>query len=160
VTPGAQVLLRMHLPKHANYDAGEAALMPTLMRWLILTGRVRSRTLVAHEVPWLGRRVDLALLTARGVTTAFELKIGRLQRVIEQAAYNCGSFHRSWVVTGNRPKAEGLQWARELGVGLIVVQHDAALALVAPAVHRPHPAAVRRLRTAIHARAGRAGVGF
>ena len=135
------------------FSDGEAVLMPTLIRWLVATGRVRAQTHVAHEVAWLGRRVDLALLTSRGVTTAFELKIGRLQRVIEQAAYNQASFHRSWVVTGNHPKEEGLRWARNLGVGLIVVQNDAVVALVAAATQQPHPAAMKRLRVAIHARA-------
>ncbi len=126
--------------------------MPALMRWLVVTGRLRSQTLVAHEVPWLGRRVDLALLTAGGVTSAFELKIGRLQRVLEQAAYNQASFHRSWVVTGNQPKTDGLRWARDLGVGLLVVQAGIVTALTSPTLRNPHPAAVTRLRTAIRAR--------
>lgn len=153
MTPHDALLLH-HLPDADKFTAGEAALLPTLMRWLVITGRVRSRTHVALEVPWLGRRVDLALLTGRGVASAFELKIGRLQRVIEQAAYNQASFHRSWVVTGNRPKADGLRWAIELGVGLLVVQHDKVFPVVSPTVQVPHPAAVKRLRAAIEARAG------
>jgi hypothetical protein len=153
MSPEAHALLGLHLPDPSIYGDGEAALMPTLMRWLVATGRVRSQTRVARELPWLGRRVDLALLTARGLTTAFELKIGSLQRVIEQAAYNRASFHRSWVVTGNHPKPEGLRWAQELGVGLVVVRGDAVLPLVSPSVHRPHPAAVKRLRSVIHTRA-------
>lgn len=128
--------------------------MPALMRWLVATGRVRTQTAVAHEVPWLGRRVDLALLNGNGVTTAFELKIGRLQRVIEQAAYNRASFHRSWVVTGNKPKQQGLEWAHELGVGLVVVQGDSVSALVNPAPQAPHPEALKRLRASIAAQAG------
>jgi hypothetical protein len=153
MSPQHDALLKRHLPDPAGFEDGEAALLPALMRWLVATGRLRARTRVAHEVPWLGRRVDLALLTARGVTTAFELKIGRLQRVLEQAAYNRASFHRSWVVTGNRPKAEGLRWAHELGVGLLVVQGDDVIPLAAPGLHAPHPAAVKRLRAAILARA-------
>lgn len=153
MSPEARALLGLHLPDPSIYSVGEAALMPTLMRWLIATGRVRSQTRVVAELPWLGRRVDLALLTGRGLTTAFELKIGRLQRVIEQAAYNSASFHRSWVVTGNRPKAEGLRWARDLDVGLLVVRGGAVIPLVFPTAHRPHPAALARLRSAIHARA-------
>jgi hypothetical protein len=154
MTPQSQALLDHHLPDPRVFNEGEAALMPTLVRWLVATGPVRSRTLVAHEVPWLGRRVDLALLNQRGTTTAFELKIGRLQRVLEQAAYNRSSFHRSWVVTGNRPKVEGLEWARELGLGLIVIQHDVAVSLVPPAFQEPYPAVTKRLRSAIRARAG------
>ncbi len=156
MSPQYQTLLLRHLPDPSAFKEGEAALLPTLMRWLVASGRVRTQTRVAHEVPWLGRRVDLALLTGRGVTTAFELKIGRLQRVLEQATYNRASFHRSWVVTANRPKAEGLRWAHELGVGLLVVQHDNVIPFAAPAVQEPHPAVVKRLRTAIQARAGMA----
>lgn len=154
MTPQHRALLLHHLPDPDRFRTGEAVLLPTLLRWLVATGRVRTRTRVAHEVPWLGRRVDLALLTGRGVTSAFELKIGRLQRVIEQAAYNQASFHRSWVVTGNRPKADGLHWALELGVGVIVVQGGDVIPLVAPAVQAPHPAAAKRLRAAIESRAG------
>jgi hypothetical protein len=153
MSPHQDALLLHHLPDPSRFSKGEAALMPALLRWLVATRRLRSQTRVAHEVPWLGRRVDLALLTGRGVTSAFELKIGRLQRVIEQAAYNGASFHRSWVVTGNRPKEEGLRWAHELGVGLLVVQQDEVTALVSPTLRLPHPATARRLRQAISARA-------
>lgn len=145
-------LLARHLPEPAA-DHGEQALLPSLLRWLVATGRLRSQTRVAYEVPWLGRRIDVALVTGRGMTSAFELKIGRLQRVLEQAAYNRASFHRSWVVTGNRPKSEGLRWARELGVGLIVVQGEGVTPLLVPAVRRPHSAALARLRAAILVRA-------
>lgn len=157
MSPHHRDLLLRALPDPAAFDAGEAALMPTLMRWLVASGRLRSQTRVAFEVPWLGRRVDLALLTGRGIATAFELKIGRLQRVLEQAAYNRSSFHRSWVVTGNRPKADGLRWAVELGVGVLVVQHERVVPLVAPARQRPNEAAVTRLRAAIISRAGVVG---
>lgn len=153
MSPQQHALLLRHLPDPSVFQEGEAALLPTLMRWLIATGRVRSQTRVAHEVPWLGRRVDLALLTGRGITTAFELKIGRLQRVLEQAAYNRASFHRSWVVTGNRPRAEGLRWAHELGLGLLVVHHGGVIPCATAAVHDPHPTAVKRLRAAILTRA-------
>ena len=153
MSPQAHALLGLHLPDLSLYSEGEAALMPTLMRWLVATGRVRPQTRVAREVPWLGRRVDLALLTRRGTATAFELKIGRLQRVIEQAAYNRASFHRSWVVTGNRPRPDGLRWARDLGVGLIVIQDDTVFPLLLAPAHRPNPAALARLRSAIHVRA-------
>jgi hypothetical protein len=152
MTPEATALLGLHLPDPSIYSDGEAAMMPALMRWLIATGRVRARTGIAHELPWLGRRVDLALITGRGTTSAFELKIGSLQRVIEQAAYNGSSFHRSWIVTGNRPRSEGIGWARQLGVGLVVVQDDAAESLVQAAEQRPHPATVKRHRAAIYAR--------
>lgn len=153
MTAQATALLRHHLPEPERFTEGEAQMLPALMHWLVGTGRLRGRTIVAYEVPWVGRRVDLALLTARGKTTAFELKIGRLQRVMEQAAYNHTSFHRSWVVTGNHPRPDGLAWASELGIGLLVVQHGRVRALVPPADTSPHPDVTRRLRRAIRSRA-------
>lgn len=132
---------------------GEAALLPPLVRWLVATGRLGQKTRVAREVPLHGRHVDLALLTDRGLASAFELKIGRLQRATEQAAYNLGSFHRSWIVTASRPREEGLVWVRALGLGVIVVRDDRVAAVVAASFQRPHPAAVTRLRAAIRLRA-------
>lgn len=153
MSPSRGALVARHLPDPLAVRDGEAALLPALMRWLVATGRLRPQTRVAYEVPWLGRRVDLALLTGRGIATAFELKIGRLQRVLEQAAYNRSSFHRSWIVTGNRPRPDSLRWVTDLGVGLLVVQHDVVVSMAVPELGRPHPAALRRLRGAILGRA-------
>ena len=153
MSPHHEAALIRHLPDPTAVRTGENALLPWLVRWLLLTGRLRSRTSLAYEVPWLGRRVDVALLTSRGVTTAFELKIGSLQRALEQAAYNRSTFHRSWVVTGNRPKPEGVQWAVELGVGLLVIQDGAISRVTTPELRRPHPITINRLRDAIVTRA-------
>lgn len=153
MSPSRHALLARHLSKQEAVTHGEAALLPALMRWLVATGRLRPRTTVAYEVPWLGRRIDLALLTGRGIATAFELKVGRLQRVLEQAAYNRSSFHRSWIVTANRPRPESLGWVTELGLGLLVVKHDVVMPMAVPELGTPHPAALRRLRGAILGRA-------
>jgi hypothetical protein len=130
-------------------DAGEAALLPYLMQWLIATGRIRSRTHVAFEVPWLGRRVDLALLTSRGTTSAFELKLGRMQRVLEQASYNDLSFHRSWIVTGSNPRPDGLYWAQHLGLGVIVIRPPSVTLLMRPVLRPPERSIQERVRTSI-----------
>jgi hypothetical protein len=153
MTPEVSALVTRHVGTVDHFDNGEAALLPHLMRWLVVTGRLRGRTEVAFEVPWLGRRVDLALLSGRGVTSAFELKIGRLQRALEQAAYNRSSFHRSWVVTGNRPQAQGLEWARSLGVGLVVVQPPEVTLVLLPSARTPERSVRHRVRSAIAARA-------
>jgi hypothetical protein len=153
MTPQLDTTIRRHLPDAALLRTGENALLPCLVRWLLATGRLRSRTSLAYEVPWLGRRIDLALLTSRGVATAFELKIGSLQRALEQAVYNRSTFHRSWVVTANRPRPEGLRWATQLGVGMLVVQAGTIRQVAAPVLQTPHPAAGARLRRAITARA-------
>lgn len=153
MSPSHRALVSRHLPDPFAPRDGESALMPALMRWLVTTGRLRARTNVAYEVPWLGRRVDLALLTTGGIASAFELKIGRLQRVLEQAAYNRSSFHRSWIVTANHPRTGGLRWVSELGIGLVVVQHDVVTMLAVPSVGQPHPSALKRLRGAIRTHA-------
>lgn len=148
-------LLHYHVESLDDVGDGEAAMLPWLMGWLVATGRVRSRTSVAYEVPLLGRRVDLALLTARGITTAFELKLGRLQRVLEQASYNDLSFHRSWAVVGNQPKPDGLQWARRFGLGVLVVRPPVVTPLLLPVVRTPDAAVIHRVRRAIATRASR-----
>jgi hypothetical protein len=153
MSPTRDLLLHRHVQRLGETGDGEASLMPWLMRWLIVTGRVRYRTHVAYEVPWLGRRVDLALLTARGTTSAFELKLGRVQRVLEQASYNDLSFHRSWVVVGSRPKADAQTWAQRLGLGLIVIRPPSVTLLMRPVVRVPDHSVIRRVRVAITARA-------
>lgn len=145
MTPRIDSLMTRHIPDLDKFDSGEGAMFPNLMRWLIGTGRVRERTHVALEVPLHGRRVDVATMTARGVTSAFELKIGSLQRALEQAAYNRSTFHRSWVVTANMPKETGLDWARQLGVGVIVIKEDRVLPVLHPAPSKANPAAASRL---------------
>lgn len=133
---------------------GEAEMLPTLTMWLESTGRLRKATQIAYELPWLGRRVDLALITGRGITTAFELKIGNIHRALEQATYNHASFHRSWVVTGNRPRSDAVEWSRRIGVGILVVR-GSGISIAMPALqHRPDPTAARRVREIIKVRAG------
>ncbi len=134
-------------------ENGEASLMPHLIRWLETTGHIRAHTRKAFEVPWLGRRVDLALLTGRGVTSAFELKLGQVQRVVEQASYNRLSFHRSWIVVGTRPKAAGLEWAQHLGLGVLVVRPPSVSLLLRPVPQSPEQSVVHRVRAAIATRA-------
>jgi len=152
VSPTEEMVYR-HVDQLGDVGSGESSLLPWLMRWLIATGHIRSRTYVAYEVPWLGRRIDLALLTSRGTTSAFELKLGGLQRVLEQASYNGLSFHRSWVVVGSVPQPSGLEWAERLGLGLIVVQAPSVRLLLRPVIRPPDDSVMRRLRAAIATRA-------
>ena len=153
MSPTRELLVRQYVDGLGSVEQGEATLLPYLMRWLIATGRIRSRTHVALEVPWLGRRVDLALLTGRGTTSAFELKLGRLQRVLEQASYNDLSFHRSWIVVGNHPKPTGLEWAERLGLGLIVIRPPSVSLILRPTLRAPEHSVMLRLQMAIANRA-------
>lgn len=152
MSPRQEALLARVLPDPGGFGRGERAMMPALTRWLVGTGRIGQRTLMAEEIPWLGRRVDVALLSARGATTAFELKVGSAQRVLEQTAYNSQSFHRSWMVTPHHPKPETLAWAQELGLGILVVRDQVVQVSCLPRTHSPHITVTRRLRAAIRDR--------
>ena len=102
---------------------GEARMLPALLR--VLEQRrnlVEGRTIVARELPWHGRRVDLATLSPRRfLLTAFELKCGGFGRALEQAIYNKLSFDRSWVVVDRMPSTTNSRLALSHGVGIIVV---------------------------------------
>lgn len=132
---------------------GENVMLPPLMDWLVRSGRIGARTSVAYEVPWLGRRIDLALLSGSGATTAFELKLGSYSRALEQAIYNAAAFHRSWIVIGNRPRDAGLRLAAEYGIGVLSVRAGEIANLLMPVPLRPDPIIVGRLRRQIVQRA-------
>jgi hypothetical protein len=132
---------------------GEAQMLPHLRIWLERTGRLRQATQLVYELPWLGRRVDLALINSRGTTTAFELKIGNIHRALEQATYNRSSFDRSWVVTGNYPRHDAIKWAKQLGIGILLVKEGKALVVLPALQERPNQQAAKRLRGVIRKRA-------
>lgn len=95
-----------------------------LLRYLAATGRIRPDTLIVHEFPWNGRRVDIVTRTAAGIISAFELKIGNVSRAIEQAAYNTLSFDKSWIVVDREVSARSIELCTGLGVGLLVVSEN------------------------------------
>jgi hypothetical protein len=92
-----------------------------LLRYLAATGRIRPDTLIVHEFPWNGRRVDIVTRTMTGIISSFELKIGNVSRAIEQAAYNTVSFDKSWIVVDREISTRNSQWCADLGIGVIVV---------------------------------------
>jgi len=100
---------------------GESRLLPVLLDWLHRRGRIRLDTLVVTEMPWYGRRIDLATMTRSGSLAAYELKLRNHQRAIEQAAYNKVAFDRSFIVTATVPGMRTRQAALEAGIGIIVV---------------------------------------
>ena len=99
---------------------GEARLVDPLLEWLQQRRRLRVDTIILHEFPWYGRRIDLVTLTCSGTATAYELKLNNNRRAIQQAGYNKLVFHRSYVVTLSEPTMENLKHARDFGVGFIV----------------------------------------
>lgn len=126
---------------------GERAMLLRLLQWLARTGSLRSATQTALELPWRGRRVDLATVTLRGVTSAYELKMASNNRALEQAIYNRSAFHRSYVVTSSQPSSASIAVASDHGVGLIVVNGTVSKILPSPLV-APDAAVNRRLLNA------------
>lgn len=119
-------------------------MMPILVDFLRRRRWVRDDTLLARELPINGRRVDLGVLTRSGTSSAFELKIGGFGRVLEQAHYNRLSFHRSWIVIPNLPRPENVDEARKFGIGIIVVEGEAAKIVLRPGT--PSAERLSRLR--------------
>ena len=105
---------------------GERVLLSPLIAWLNKRGRIRADTVFVEELPWFGRRVDVATLTATRRATAYELKLGDNRRAIEQAAYNALSFDRSFVVTATMPTRELIELATDHAVGVIVISSPSA----------------------------------
>ncbi|MCW3047311.1 MAG: hypothetical protein JWO74_1595 [Solirubrobacterales bacterium] len=113
--------LQQHAIATADSD-GENRLLLPLLRWLVESRRINAETRIALELPWLGRRVDLATLTSTRRAAAYELKLGSLGRALEQATYNRSVFDRSYVVTSSMPRPENLALAAEHGIGVILVR--------------------------------------
>jgi hypothetical protein len=124
---------------------GEARLLDPLLEWLRQTRRINADTRVAFELPWFGRRVDLATLTRTRRAAAYELKLDSLGRALEQASYNRLAFDRSYVVTGSVPRAENLALAAEQGIGLIVVRGGVISHLLDSPLRKPTPEVRERL---------------
>lgn len=146
--------LTLDVQRHviANADAqGENRLLLPLLRWLVDSRRINARTRVALELPWYGRRVDLATLTSTRRSAAYELKLGSLSRAFEQAAYNRLAFDRSYVVTASMPRPENLELAQEQGIGIILVRHQHACVLIASPALPPAPAMRPRLLSKFNA---------
>jgi len=124
---------------------GERSMVASLLRWLLNVGWLGSASMVAYEVPWRGRRIDLVTTNGRGQLTAFEFKMNGTRRVFEQAMYNGISAHRSFVVSGARPSAGYQVLAEEHGLGLIVVNGKVDL-LRRSALRKPEAILARELR--------------
>lgn len=138
----------------------EDELLPPLLGWLTARRQIRAGALLATELPWHGRRIDLAILNSSGSCSAFELKLAHNRRVIEQSYLNGASFDRSYLVTGTRPNRSNMEEAVQLGLGVIHI--DLALgniALLRPARQSPvHPIVRRRLRDTIRRRGEKSDV--
>lgn len=122
----------------------ERSLYPPLLDALRRRRWVRDDTWLAEEVPVHGRSVDIALLTATGSTTSYEVKLSDTRRALEQAAYNQHAFDRSYVVVACAPGDELLRLAERLGVGIFLVDEAERVELIVRARRNSRFPAVRQ----------------
>lgn len=104
-----------------NVRTPESDMLAPVLAWLGHTRVLREQGTVLKEFGWNGRHVDLAVLTKSRRTFAYELKVGHTRRAFEQAALNAVAFDRSYVVLTHQPIAKNLSLARDLGLGLLMV---------------------------------------
>lgn len=114
--------------------SGERVLERPLLDFLHSLRKVRQDSIIVHELPWNGRRVDIATLTATGITSAYELKLANHSRVVEQAFYNSMSFDLSWVVVDRDLSRANFDSCAAAGIGIITVDERVRVSL--PALRR------------------------
>lgn len=130
---------------------GERRMVAAVLRWLTNARWLGTASRVAFEVPWRGRRIDLVAINGNGGLSAFEFKLGGTRRVFEQAIYNSGSVHRSYVVSAGMPRPEYRELAQAQGLGVFVVNGRVEL-LQRPRLHEPPADLVRSMRHQIRNR--------
>lgn len=126
-------------------------MVAAVLRWLTNARWLGTASRVAFEVPWRGRRIDLVAISGNGGLSAFEFKLGGTRRVFEQAIYNSGSVHRSYVVSAGMPRPEYRELALAQGLGVFVVNGRVEL-LQRPRRHEPPADLVRSMRHQIRNR--------
>lgn len=98
----------------------ESDLYEPLLQWLVARRQLNDESVLATELPWHGRRIDVALASKSGATSAFELKLSHNRRALEQSYLNTVTFDRSYLVTATTLGAENLSRAAAMGVGVVV----------------------------------------
>ena len=104
----------------------ESEMLEPLRSYLERSGRVNRNTIFATEFYWFGRRIDLATMSKTRRTNAYELKLSDNFKAVVQAAYNKIAFDKSYVVTARKPTKEVLQFAKEVGVGVLFLTRNSA----------------------------------
>lgn len=132
----------------------ESDMLLPLRQWLRRTRRIRRGSLIAEELSWQGRRVDLATLTLSGSSTAYELKVANNLRAIEQAAKNAHAFGRSYIVTATVPSPSTRRTAEQVGIGILTFTGERIRTMVSAPLNKPPRCVSHRLRRAITKKAG------
>lgn len=141
----------------ATAGYAEVDLLAPLVAWLERRRQLRHDAVIIEELPWLGRRIDLAVLARSGVASSFELKLAHNRRAIEQSYLNGVAFDRSYLVTATLPSSINREQARSQGIGVIhVLLASGKVSLVLPApLQRVDPRVRLKLRRVIAARVSR-----
>jgi hypothetical protein len=102
-------------------------------------------SLADTEIPWYGKRVDLALLPLGTDVhpVAVELKVRDTRRAIDQAALNRYLTPTSWVATPSEPSPLLLEIAGAEGVGVLLVSDPGVYPLIHPTSGQPHTGELR-----------------
>lgn len=119
----------------------ESEMLEPFLSWLEATRRLRPGSIVATELSWLGKRIDVATLTSSGVLTSYELKIDHNLEAISQAAQNSHWFHRNYVVTATMPLGKNTELARAHGLG-VICKTARGYKVIVPAQKLRHPSDV------------------
>lgn len=122
----------------------ESQMLDPLIRFLVRARRVNSETIHSAEFPWFGRRIDLATMTKTRRTTAYELKLSDNFRAVQQAARNNLAFDRSYVVTATMPSDGVLEFALEVGVGIIYLAPHSVRVCLNPSRIGPEDESLRK----------------
>ena len=128
-------------------------LRPTLLgllrlRWLNQMSRADT------EVPWRGKRIDLAFLSPQPEigAVAIELKVDGTGRAITQAALNRYVTDSSWVATWTSPSRRLLDHAAVEGVGMLLIASRGVYPLLYPRRGAPHTDALSEYLSACPSR--------
>lgn len=144
----SQTLACLSRPEPKNHE--EEVLLHPLLDLMWRRGWVNEDAHLRVELAWNGRRVDVATCTKTGITSAYELKLGSFQRVLEQAMYNRLSFDKSWIVVAGMPNPSSLLQAVENGIG-IIIWDGSTMRVAAVAGRQPsNPRIKARLRMAFN----------
>jgi hypothetical protein len=112
-------------------------MLEPLLHFLQKARRIHEETALSTEFPWLGRRIDLAVLTKSNRTVAYELKLENNFKAIEQASRNALAFDRSYAVTATLPTPLALEYAQMMGVGVYYLRPHSLKALLSPSALGP-----------------------
>lgn len=137
-------------PRPEPKNLEEEVLLHPLLDLMWRRGWLNADSHLRVELAWNGRRIDVATCTKTGITSAYELKLGSFQRVLEQAMYNRLSFDKSWIVVAGTPNPSSSLQAIENGIG-IIIWDGSTMRVAAPARRQAsNPRIKARLRMAFN----------